>query len=167
MRWRASNRDGFRRARHGVGITAVAVVASGLLVNVMLAVVARSVSTPEYAVFSAFWSVALVAGFGVFLPIEQWLATRQDSPESFGGDITHASRLVAVMVGVEVVVVLCTVGTALWPRGGQWGMLGALAVLCVASGVQFLVRGALIALRRMDLYAAVLTLDIIIRLVLA
>ena len=56
------------------------IVGSGLLVYAYLAIIARSVSAAEYAYFGAFWSLALVAGFGVFLLIEQETARLMQVP---------------------------------------------------------------------------------------
>ena len=150
-----------------VGVPAAGIVGSGLLVIVFLAVVARSVSASQYALFGAFWAVALIAGFGVFLPIEQWLAGRGEASPSLADDTHVAARLVTLMVLVEVLVLLTVCGPLLWALGGRLGMLSALVGLCVVSGAQFLARGALIARRRMNMFAAVLVIDVLIRLVFA
>ena len=54
---------------------------SGLLVNAYLAIIARTISAAEYAYFGAFWSLALVTGFGMFLPIEQETARLLQVPD--------------------------------------------------------------------------------------
>ena len=50
------------------GLVGLGILASGLLVNAYLAIVARSVPAAEYAYFGAFWSLTQVVGFGAFLP---------------------------------------------------------------------------------------------------
>jgi O-antigen/teichoic acid export membrane protein len=145
-------------------MTATALVLSGILVNALLAVVARSVSPAEYALFSAFWSVALVAGFGVFLPIEQWLAQSRDTWNQVWGDAVRATRLVAILVAIEAVLLVSLGGPLFWSLGGRVSMLVALAALCAVSGTQFLARGVLIGLKRFDLFSAVLLLDVVVRL---
>ena len=152
-----------RQGPAGLGMTALALVCSGVLVNVLLAIVARSVSPAEYAVFSLFWSVALIAGFGVFLPVEQWLAERSPSPQGIAAHAARVARLVIVMVVIEALVVLLALGGLFWSLGGRLAMLGALVALCVVSGAQFLARGAMIGGRRLDLFAGVLVLDALIR----
>ena len=151
----------------GFGITAGALICSGILVNLLLAIVARSVSAPEYALFSLFWSVALIAGFGVFLPIEQWLAGQGTSAEGIAASTAQVARLVVVMVLVEALVVLVAVGGVFWSLGARVGMLGALVALCAVSGAQFLARGAMIGAQRMGLFASVLVVDALLRVGLA
>src|SRR3954469_9651377 len=63
-----------------VGLVVVGIVASGLLINAYLAIVARSLTASEYAYFGAFWSLAQVAGFGMFLSIEQQTARLLQTP---------------------------------------------------------------------------------------
>ena len=68
---------------------------SGLLVNAYLAIIARTVSAAEYAYFGAFWSLALVAGFGMFLPIEQETARLMQVPDRPRG-LLRAALLTAL-----------------------------------------------------------------------
>jgi O-antigen/teichoic acid export membrane protein len=151
----------------GLGVTAFALIGSGLLVNLLLAIVARNVSASEYALFSAFWSIALVAGFGVFLPIEQWLAAR---PASFAQAAAEAASVVPLalrLAAVEAVVMAVAAWALFRAMGGQTSIVVALVALCLVSAAQFLARGALIAAQRMDVYAAVLVVDVCIRIALA
>lgn len=144
----------------GLGSTIVALVGSGVLVNVLLALVARSVSTAEYALFSAFWSIGLIAGFGVFLPVEQWLAGRLPASPGPNSDVRAAGRLVAWLVLAEVVVLVPVGAVVFSSLDGGTATWVALAALCAVSGVQFLVRGWLIGTGRMHLYAVVLLADV-------
>lgn len=156
-----------RGSAAGLGMTVGALVVSGLLVNLLLAVAARSVSAPEYAVFSAFWSIALVAGFGVFLPVEQWLAAR---PGPFDQVARAALSLRGLVVRLAVVeaLVLVVVGWTLFHAAGDGAQMAVVLVaLVVVSGPQFLVRGILIGASRLDLYGAVLVLDVVVRIVVA
>jgi O-antigen/teichoic acid export membrane protein len=156
-------RLGTRRVR-GFGATALALVGSGVLLNVLLAVVARTVSTSEYALFSAFWSAALIIGFGVFLPAEQWLVGRVTAGEGLASAVTRLLPVVSVVVAVECVLVLCG-GYLLLGRhtGGRWLTLGLIA-LCLVSAVQFMVRGATIAAGRLEWFSAILLADVLARL---
>jgi len=159
----SSAAGGLRRGVAGLGITAFALVGSGLLVNVLLVVVARSVSASQYALFSAYWSIALVAGFGVFLPVEQWLAARPAGLRAVAADTASLAPLVVRMVAVESVV-LAVAGWALFRSlGGGASIVLALIAICVVSGAQFMARGALIGGQRMDVYAAVLVVDVLVR----
>lgn len=156
-----------KRERQALGLSVVALVGSGLLVNVLLAVVARSVTEPEYALFSAFWAVALIAGFGIFLPVEQWLAQRPAGDPALADDVRRVGRLTVALVAGSAVVIV-GVGAALMSSlGAGPGMLTALIALCAVSGVQFLTRGVLISRGRLDLFAVVLLADVVVRVGIA
>src|SRR3954447_22846596 len=72
-----------------IGLVGLCVVASGLLVNAYLAVVARNLEPAEYGYFGAFWSLSLLIGFGAFLPVEQELARL--SPSAAMGAATRVA----------------------------------------------------------------------------
>ncbi|OLT12551.1 hypothetical protein BJF78_24160 [Pseudonocardia sp. CNS-139] len=63
-----------------LGLVGLGIVASGLLINVYLAIIARNLTAAEYAYFGAFWSLAQVAGFGMFLAVEQETARLLQTP---------------------------------------------------------------------------------------
>jgi O-antigen/teichoic acid export membrane protein len=142
-------------------------VASGLLVNAYLAIVARNVTTAEYAYFGAFWSLAQVAGFGMFLSIEQEAARRLQTPGRPLG-VLKAVLLTAAMMAVGQLAVLA-LGWPLLARafGGQAITVVAMLVLCLVSAGQFVVRGALIGMDRMGRHAAIMVLDSALRVALA
>lgn len=140
---------------------------SGLLVNAYLAIIARNISAAEYAYFGAFWSLALVAGFGVFLPIEQETARLLQVPDRPRGLLRAA--LLTALSPAAVLVVLVAV-TAPWLAhafGGHAVSVVAFAVLCLISAGQFVVRGALVGMDRMDRYALVMVLDTLFRVMFA
>ncbi|MGX7681454.1 lipopolysaccharide biosynthesis protein [Jatrophihabitans sp. DSM 45814] len=151
----------------GIGIVALALIASGVLVNVYLAIVARNLAPKDYLYFSSYWSLALVVGFGVFLPIEQELARLLQGASSHRAALRSALRVAAGLAGIELVLVLAGAPLLLPSLGHHVSALIALAVFCLVSGVQFVVRGVLIGLNRMRLYAGVLLLDGVLRVVFA
>ncbi|RFU21746.1 hypothetical protein D0Z06_08840 [Geodermatophilus marinus] len=129
--------------------------------------VARAVPAPEYAVFGAFWSVALVIGLGAFLPLELELARvvhlRPDGAPLPPGTV----RAAAGVTGLTLLVLL-----AGWPLlgpvlGGSPALLGALVVLVLASGPQFVLRGLLLGRGRLLAHGVVLLLDALVRCLLA
>src|SRR3954451_16310043 len=63
-----------RRVSLALSWVAVCIVVSGALVYGYLALIAHALSGGEYADFGAFWSIALIIGFGAFLPVELELA---------------------------------------------------------------------------------------------
>ncbi|MCP2245466.1 Polysaccharide biosynthesis protein [Lentzea aerocolonigenes] len=125
----------------------VCVVLSGLLVNAYLAVVARNVSPAEYSDFGAFWSIALLVGFGAFLPVEQELARLGP----------RALRSAAV-VALAMAVVECALAVFVSP---------AVVVLCFLSAGQFLVRGVLIGSGKLAWHGGLLVVDTALRVVFA
>jgi O-antigen/teichoic acid export membrane protein len=142
-------------------------VASGLLVNVYLAVVARELPASQYAYFGAFWSVALVVGFGVYLPIEQETARLQQTPGRPGRTLRSAMLTALAMAALQMIVLAAATPLLLKAFGGSMGTVAALFVLCVVSAGQFVVRGALIGLDRMRHHAALTLVDAVLRVGLA
>lgn len=136
---------------------------SGLLVNAYLAIVARSLPAAEYAYFGAFWALAQVAGFGMFLSVEQETARLLQTPRRPLG-VLKAALFTA---GTMAVAQLCVVALA-WPLlsqvfGGHAVTVVAFGVLCLVSAGQFVVRGALIGMERMGRHAAIMFLDALLR----
>ncbi|MEU3644309.1 hypothetical protein AB0E59_13105 [Lentzea sp. NPDC034063] len=130
-----------------LGFVGVCIVLSGLLVNAYLAIVARNVSPAEYSDFGAFWSIALLVGFGAFLPVEQELARLGP----------RALRSAAV-VAASMAVVECALAVFVSP---------AVVVLCFLSAAQFLVRGALIGNGKLAWHGGLLVADTTLRVVFA
>jgi O-antigen/teichoic acid export membrane protein len=150
-----------------LGLVGLAIVGSGLLVNAYLAIIARSVSAAEYAYFGAFWSLALVTGFGVFLPIEQETARLLRVPERPRGLLRAALLTALSLAAVEVVLVLAAAPWLTRALGGHPVSVAAVAVLCLLSAGQFVVRGALVGIDRMGRYALVMLVDTLLRVVFA
>jgi O-antigen/teichoic acid export membrane protein len=150
-----------------IGAAGLGVLVSGLILNVYLAVVARALSPVEYATFGSFWAIALVLGFGAFLPLEQELARRLPLP----GDRRALLRAATLTAGVLTVIALAVLACALpllWRAlDQQVSVLLALGALCVVSATQFLVRGMLIGTERLVRHGAVMVLDTVLRLALA
>ena len=140
---------------------------SGLLVNAYLAIIARNISAAEYAYFGAFWSLALVAGFGVFLPIEQETARLLQVPDRPRGLLRAALLTALSLAAVQVVLVAATAPWLARAFGGHGVSVVAFGVLCLISSCQFVVRGALVGMDRMDRYALVMVLDTLFRVIFA
>ena len=150
-----------------LGLVGLAIVGSGLLVNAYLAIIARSVPAAEYAYFGAFWSLALVVGFGFFLPIEQETARLMQIPDRPRG-LLRAALLTAVsLTAGQVVLVAVATPWLAKALGGHGVSVAAIAVLCLVSAGQFVVRGALIGMDRMGRYALVILVDTLLRVTFA
>jgi len=150
-----------------LGLVGLGIVLSGVLVNAYLAIVARELPAAEYAHFGAFWSVALVVGFGVFLPIEQETARLQQTPGRPGRTLRSAMLTALAMAVAQLAVLGLASPLLIKAFGGSSGTVLALAVLCLVSAGQFVVRGALIGLDRMRHYATLTVCDAILRVGLA
>lgn len=130
-----------------LGFVGVCVVLSGLLVNTYLAVVARNVSPAEYSDFGAFWSIALLVGFGAFLPVEQELAR-------LGPRALRPAAVVALAMAVAVGALAVFVSPSV-------------VVLCFLSAGQFLVRGWLIGSGKLAWHGGLLVIDTALRVAFA
>ena len=155
------------RVGRSVGVVALCTIVAGLLVNAYLAVVARNLTPAEYSYFGAYWSLSLVLGFGAFLPIEQELARRLQTPADRLGTVRGASVVAAGVALVELALVMLA-APLLWAAiGGRAGTLAALAALCLVSAVQFVVRGSLIGSNQLERHGALLVGDAAVRVALA
>jgi O-antigen/teichoic acid export membrane protein len=138
---------------------AACLAVSGVLTYVYLALPARALPAAEYADFGAYWSLALVVGFGVFLPLEVEL-TRLLHDRPAGSALPRGTvGAAALLTGLSAAVLL-----AGWPLlspalGGRTGLLLALLAVCAVSGGQFLLRGLLMARGAAGRYGAVLVAD--------
>lgn len=150
------------RLLSGVGAAAVATY-------VYLVVVAREVGPEAYASFSAFWAVVVIAGAGVYLPIEQETARR-------GVDLRSGRKPCTLSVsaaGATAVITAVLAGLlfAVWPLvagffGGEALLGWALALGALGYAAQYPVRGLLSARRRYGWYATVLGTEALLRVVL-
>ena len=150
-----------------LGLVGLGIVGSGLLVNVYLAIVARSLSAAEYAYFGAYWSLAQVAGFGMFLSIEQETARLLQTPRRPLGVLKATLFTAATMAVAQLAVVALA-----WPLlqhtfGGHAVVVVAFGVLCLVSAGQFVVRGALIGMDRMGRHAFIMFMDAVLRVLFA
>lgn len=151
-------------ARRLVGSAGIGVVVSGLLVNVYLAVVARALTPAEYATFGAFWALALVLGFGPFLPLEQELARRLSLRESRRQVLLAGATTAAALAALALIVLLAAFPVVASSLDRDPWAFGALVALCVVSAGQFLLRGVLIGTDRLVRHGAVMVLDALLRL---
>lgn len=141
---------------------AVCIVISGALVYGYLALIAHALSGGEYADFGAFWSIALIIGFGAFLPVELELARLLSSRPRGLRLPAGTLRATAALVVASLLVLLVTL-PLLSPAVGGPGVVLALLAICLVSGGQFLVRGILLGNGRLHLHGSLLLLDASLR----
>jgi len=151
-----------------LGLVGLGIVASGLLANVYLAIIARSVPAADYAYFGAFWSLVLLAGFGVFLPVEQETARLLQTAGRRPLGVIRAALLTSASMAIAQLALLAVS----WPLlvdafGGHSMTVVALGVICLVSAGQFVVRGALIGMDRMGRHALIMLFDSVLRVTFA
>ena len=151
----------------GLGWVAVCIVGSGVLTYAYLALVARALPTADYGWFGSYWSLALVIGFGAFLPVELELARLLQVRPRLAGLPPGTLPALAALTGLCLVLVLAFSPVLVADLGHQAGFLAALLAICVVSAGQFLLRGLMLGTGRMGLHGAVLLLDSGLRVVLA
>ena len=86
-----------------LGFVAACIAVSGLLVYAYLAVIARNSTPADYSYFGAFWSLALIVGFGAFLPIEQALARALRDPGGQRAALRSAALLAGGIASAQLV----------------------------------------------------------------
>jgi O-antigen/teichoic acid export membrane protein len=133
---------------------------AGLLTYGYQALVARSLTEAQFGGFGAFWSTALIIGFGGFLPIELELARRLQQPGA-----ARLPRGAAATTGGLVVASLAVV-LLVAPVLGRTPLLPLLGI-CLISSVQFLTRGLLLGTNRLPLHGTVMLVDAALRVGLA
>lgn len=151
-----------RRYVHALAATLIA----GALTYVFLGTVSRSLDDSSFDTFSVYWSLSLIIGFGLFLPIEQELSRLSASAV----DPVAAGRA-ALRVGAELALyAVAAIGLAsplLVSLGAEPELLVIVAAFVLVSAVQFVARGALLAAGRVGFYANVLIADSVLRVLIA
>ncbi|TYP89863.1 lipopolysaccharide biosynthesis protein [Blastococcus xanthinilyticus] len=156
-----------RGAAPALGWVALCIVGSGVLTYVYLALVARAVPTADYGWFGSYWSLALLVGFGAFLPVELELA-RLLHRRPPGARLPRGTvATLALLAACGAVALLAAAGELVPSLGGHVGFLLALLAVCALSAGQFLLRGLLLGADRLGTHGTVLLLDSGVRVVLA
>lgn len=150
----------------GAGLVVV-----GLAGYVFLALAGHAFSTADAAALASFYLIVSIVGPGVFVGLEQetsrstsaWLARDR----RFGIVARHAALVGAALLAV-VLVALVVIGPLLTDKAlsGQWGLYAAIFVAVAAAAAMYLVRGLLGGMQRFGGYAATLTVEGIVRLLL-
>jgi O-antigen/teichoic acid export membrane protein len=160
-----------RRALLVMGATIV----TGLVTYVFLGIVSRGLAAlaPDavagdaaFDMFSVFWSIALVVGFGLFLPVEQELARLGAHGTDVRAAVRSALGLSAVVASAGVIAVAAC-APLLLGAGMPSGLVVAYALIAPVSALQFAARGAMVARGDVPAYSRVLLVDSGLRVALA
>ena len=150
-----------------VSWVAVCIVGSGVLTYAYLALVARALPAEEYSWFGSYWSLALVIGFGAFLPVELELA-RLLSLRARTRPLPRGTAVsLAGLTAAGAAVLLASAAVLVPSLGGDAGFLFALLAVCLVSPGQFLLRGLLLGTGRLGMHGVVLLVDSGLRVVFA
>lgn len=150
------------RSRRAPYVTALAAtLLSGLLTYVFLALVSRSLTTAAFDDFSVFWSLSLLVGFGLFVPLEQELARdRRDGIDHARS--VHETLAVGFLLGavaVVVLVVLAVSGAVQLPAAIIWIAIG----LALLSPVQYTAKGRLVQQDKIVLHSVTTVVENVVR----
>ena len=161
--------DGRRRPRLALSLSwvAVAIGLSGLLTFGYLAIVTRAVAPEQYGWFGAFWSLALLVGFGGFLPVEVELARLVHLRGTARPLPAGMPRALAAVAVLAVLVVAACAPLLLPALGGQPALYAALLAVCLVSVPQFLLRGLLLGRGSYRTHGTVMLVDAGLRVGLA
>lgn len=150
-----------------VGWVAGCIVGSGVLTYAYLALVARALPADEYSWFGSYWSLALVIGFGAFLPVELELA-RLLSVRGRSRPLPRGTGIsLAGLTAAGAAVLLGSAAVLVPGLGGHPGFLVALLAVCAVAPGQFLLRGLLLGTGRLGAHGTVLLADSGLRVVFA
>ncbi|MFC4695111.1 MULTISPECIES: hypothetical protein [Geodermatophilus] len=152
---------GARRLVPSLSWVALCVVVSGVLVYVYLALVARALPAGEYAGFGAYWSLSLLLGFGLFLPLETEIARLVHLGPGRG--LPRGTLRVAAVLTLAGLLAVAAAIPLLLPTLGSAGLVVALAAVCLVSPGQFVLRGLLVGTGGYRSYGVVLLADAVLR----
>lgn len=148
---------------------AASAVLSGIGSYVLLIVVAKNVSATAYAEFAVFWSIAVTVGLGAYYPIEQ-----ETARDFAGRERVRGGRLRRVAFGfsgiLTAVLVIAALVLLAFPAAisfvGSSALFVALGVAFLGYLVQFPTRGILSGARLTDGYAAIVSVEGLLRVAL-
>lgn len=140
--------------------------AAGLGVYGFLVLAKRGMTLDQWSHFSVFWSVALVVGFGFFLPLEQEGSRllRPGMSRASLHPLVRVAVLASLAAGIALVVGLPVLLPALRQEKSLFVLLLAVASV---SALQFFTRGVMLGLGHRRAYVAALAADGLLRLCLA
>lgn len=149
---------------------ACATAVAGFTVYGFLGLTARVLGPVEYAPLSVLWSLVLIMGPGLFVPLEQELGRSlagvgADGP--LAGSLVRRSVIVGTVVSTIVVLGALAASQPLLEHlfGGSWALLAACCVAVPALAATHLLRGLLAGQGRFMPYAWLLGAEGAVRLV--
>lgn len=140
---------------------------SGLSTYAYLALVARAVGSADYAEFSWFWSLTVIAGLGVYLPIEQEisrLTVQVSDAERSRFSLPWFGVAIGVATALAGAILLLTFGRVLVDRSGVgWALALGLVLSWLGYSFQSPAKGRLSGSGALGRYAGVVTIEALVR----
>lgn len=141
---------------------------SGICTYGFLVLTARLLGVEDYASFAVAWSLALVIGAGIYVPIEQETSRVVARSAALGHPTAPAVRRMAlscaVLTALTALVVVAAAPLLLPLLDDDVPLLLALVATAPAMAVPFLLRGVLAGRHRFGGYAAVVVVEAVLRL---
>lgn len=149
---------------------ACATAVAGITVYGFLGLTARVLGPVEYAPLSVLWSLVLIMGPGLFVPLEQELGRSLAGVGAGGplaGSLVRRSVIVGTVVSAFVVTVALVGSQPLLEHlfGGSWALLAACCIAVPALAATHLLRGLLAGQGRFMPYAWLLGAEGVVRFV--
>ncbi len=135
-----------------------ATVVSGLFTYAFLAFVSRSSTAEAFDDFSVFWSLSLLIGFGLFVPLEQELARSREDGRTAVHETFAIGAAMAVLAAVAVIVAGALGLLELGP-----GLMLATVVMVLLSPLQYTAKGRLVQHERIVAHAAATVIENLVR----
>lgn len=160
---------GRRRLMTGFAAVGAGAAIAGVGSYVLLIVAARSLAPDDYGSFSTYWSIAVILGFGLYLPIEQETVRRIAPVPSEPGSPRLLSTVAVVAAAATGLLLVVLAGSAWWSIDAGFlsaSLLAAVAATGVAYAVLFPVRGVVSGRHRPAVYAGILSTEGALRIVL-
>ena len=157
--------------RSAAGLT-LAMGAGGVLTYVFFAISSRTLSPTEYGEIVVLWSVVFLLASTLFRPIEQLLARTLAERRQVEASSDDALRAAAIIQAAIVAVLTAGLLVAREPiqtelYGGDPDLYWAMIVSLLGFGLAYYVRGFLAGRGQFPLYAALVLLEVVLRLAFA
>lgn len=163
--------DNRQYGRSAAGLT-IALGAGGVLTYVFFALASRSLDPTEYGNIVVLWSVVFLLASTIFRPIEQLLARTLAERQQVGASSADALRIAGVIQAAMTLALVAALLVARTPiqeklYGDSSNLYWAMIVALFGFGLAYYVRGFLAGRGQFPLYAALVLLEVALRLVFA
>lgn len=162
---------GIRLMLAGAGSVGGSLVISGASTYLFLALVARAAGPHEFGVVSVLWSITMIVGPGLFLPLQQEVGRQLAPLRASGTGRSVVVRSAAAAAGLVAIVFVATVlaGGLFVSRlfNGDWRLVVAFLLSVTGYAFSYLGRGVFSGLGDFPRFGALVMVESLARLLLA